>query len=336
MKILIIGGTRYIGKHLCEHLLTKNHDITVFTRGNQPIPDGIKHIQGDRNQLLSFKSQLLAEKFDGVVDMLPMNEQDSLPLINIFKGNIGASVHISSQDAYLAWEIFHKGGMSSPIPLTELSARRTNRYLYKGKYPGTDTYDKVLMEEALENAHKQYAFPYTILRFPKTYGEFDGQVRFQYMVKRLLENRVQLPVIAEQLNWLWGSGYVKDMVQAIELALVNKNSNAQIYNVCNPVTLSSIQEIELIAKIMNKPVEVIPIPNKFWPKDLQSELNFYQHIVTDSQKIRTALGYKETYTLEEGFAKTIAWQIKNLKEIPEKFSYNDEDQLIQKYNSIGF
>ena len=38
MKILVMGGTRFVGKSLVQKLLDKNYDIDIFTRGNKPYP----------------------------------------------------------------------------------------------------------------------------------------------------------------------------------------------------------------------------------------------------------------------------------------------------------
>jgi Nucleoside-diphosphate-sugar epimerases len=49
MKILVMGGTRFVGKSLVEKLLSQNHDIDIFTRGNKVNPKKTNLIKGDRN-----------------------------------------------------------------------------------------------------------------------------------------------------------------------------------------------------------------------------------------------------------------------------------------------
>ena len=43
-----MGGTRFVGRYLVANLLAKGHKISLFTRGNQPIPKDVEHIKGDR------------------------------------------------------------------------------------------------------------------------------------------------------------------------------------------------------------------------------------------------------------------------------------------------
>ena len=51
MKILVMGGTRFVGKSLVSKLLNQNHDIDIFTRGNKSNPDNTNLIKGDRNDI---------------------------------------------------------------------------------------------------------------------------------------------------------------------------------------------------------------------------------------------------------------------------------------------
>ncbi len=49
MRILIMGGTRFIGVYLTQILVEQGHEVVLFNRGNKPAPvDGIKQIHGDR------------------------------------------------------------------------------------------------------------------------------------------------------------------------------------------------------------------------------------------------------------------------------------------------
>lgn len=67
MKLLIIGGTLFLGKHIVKYALEKGHDVTIFNRGksNPNLFDNVKHIQGDRNSDLE---KLSDEKWDAVID----------------------------------------------------------------------------------------------------------------------------------------------------------------------------------------------------------------------------------------------------------------------------
>ena len=87
MKLLVIGGTRYVGRELIAPRLPLGDDITVVSRGNVTPAwiDDVKHIQCDRNNLVDYH-HLLAPYFDVVVDTqacLACHIQSTLHLLQV-------------------------------------------------------------------------------------------------------------------------------------------------------------------------------------------------------------------------------------------------------------
>jgi 2'-hydroxyisoflavone reductase len=50
MKLLVLGGTRFLGRHLVEAALARAMDVTIFTRGRSAVPwlDRVTSLVGDR------------------------------------------------------------------------------------------------------------------------------------------------------------------------------------------------------------------------------------------------------------------------------------------------
>src|SRR6476620_9435371 len=97
MKILIIGGTRFLGRHLVTAALDRNHDVTLFNRGNYPSLPDTRQIIGDRDRDLS---KLQGEDWDAVIDtcgIIPQSVQSSAKALS---GTVGLYVFISSISAY--------------------------------------------------------------------------------------------------------------------------------------------------------------------------------------------------------------------------------------------
>jgi 2'-hydroxyisoflavone reductase len=66
MKLLILGGTRFLGRHLVDAALAGDHEVTLFNRGNHPPAlTGVETIRGDRNTDLV---KLKGRRWDAVVD----------------------------------------------------------------------------------------------------------------------------------------------------------------------------------------------------------------------------------------------------------------------------
>ena len=51
MRILVLGGTRFVGRHIAEAARAQGHDVTVFNRGRTPLPwAGVEQLTGDRER----------------------------------------------------------------------------------------------------------------------------------------------------------------------------------------------------------------------------------------------------------------------------------------------
>src|SRR5947208_7264854 len=67
MRLLILGGTMFLGRHLTEAALGRGHDVTLFNRGqhNPDLFPGIEKLRGDRNTDLS---ALAGRHWDAAID----------------------------------------------------------------------------------------------------------------------------------------------------------------------------------------------------------------------------------------------------------------------------
>ncbi len=79
MRILVIGGTRFIGVYLTQLLIKAGHEVVLFNRGNHPTPNGVGQIIGDRTDP-SQLSKLSQESFDVIFDNNGRELTDTEPL----------------------------------------------------------------------------------------------------------------------------------------------------------------------------------------------------------------------------------------------------------------
>jgi 2'-hydroxyisoflavone reductase len=73
MRLLVLGGTRFLGRHVVEAARSRGHAITLFTRGRAPLPDGwrgnVDHRVGDRDPRIDPGLRALDEdEWDAVID----------------------------------------------------------------------------------------------------------------------------------------------------------------------------------------------------------------------------------------------------------------------------
>ena len=160
MRILIVGGTRFIGPRVAEQLLTGGHEVTLFHRGQTEadFPGPVNHMCGDRRDLPSFKSQFKSLAPDVVLDMICYNEREAFDLIQTFSGVARRVVVASSMDVYRAYGCLLglDAGPPDPMPFNEHSLLRVSRFPYRAQAKGPEDmafdYDKIPVEQAVMSA----------------------------------------------------------------------------------------------------------------------------------------------------------------------------------------
>lgn len=342
MRILVIGGTRFIGPYVVRRLSEMGHEVIVFHRGQTEaeLPPEVRHIHhgpvklGDRRHFLDFSDKFKHLAPDVVLDMIPGTEQDAQTLMRTFKGVARRVVAISSEDVYRAYGRLHRTepGPPDPVPLAEDAPLREKLYPYRTTPPRKpddperwiDHYEKIRVERVVMSDPE---LPGTVLRLPMVYGPRDtgGHRTFKYL-KRMDDGRPVIPLDEAQAQWRWSRGYVEDVAFAITLAVVNERAAGRIYNVAEAEALSGEAWVRHIARAAGWNGKIVIVPTGLLP--IESDLS--QHWVVDTTSIRQELGYTEIAPLEEAFRRTIAWQRAHPpKEIdPSEFDYAAEDAIL--------
>lgn len=341
MRILILGGTAFIGAAAARRLHMLGHEVTVFHRGksNALLPGRIEHVLGDRRLLQDNAKTLTALKPDVVLDMLAMTEFDAREVVAMFTGVAKRVVVISSCDVYRAFGIVNgiESGGLEPVPLTEDSRLREMRYLYRGSKPRPlehpnrwmDHYEKILVERAFMSEPR---LPATVLRLPMVFGEGDKQHRMFPYLKRMRDKRPAILLQDTMARWRGCRGYVGNMAEAIALCLVNPKAAGGIYHVAEAETFSERQWVERIGAICGWKGKVIELPEAELPMNLQAGINAEQDLVLDSTKIRKELGYSETVPMEEAIDMAAVWELDNYPEKYDEgmFDYKAEDEVLAR------
>jgi nucleoside-diphosphate-sugar epimerase len=313
VRVLLIGGSGFIGRRVIDRLQQRGHDVIVFHRGQTgKLPDrNAARITGNRLEIDQYVKPIKDARPDAAIDFLPWNDRDTRRVIDTLHGQVERVVHISSGDVYRAWGTFLNGGKAEPVPLAEEAPLRADRYPYAGTRPGMEDYDKILAERAIFKAHFEEGYPGIIVRLPMVYGPDDPQHRTWPIVKRILDGRRTILLSSSQSAWLWQRGYVDDVAFAIVLAAERANSVGQVYNVGSLQTLTIGAWVRNISEVMGWKGDIRLLPRHHIPEHLQTTYNYQQHILFSTTKIRRELGYYELIDAEEALRRTVEWQRDN-------------------------
>lgn len=280
MRILIMGGTRFIGVSLTKILASQGHEVVLLNRGNQPTPlDDIKQIQCDRTNISLLKEKLAGEEFDAIFDNNGRELEDTKPLVEIFKGKIKHFIYVSSAGVYLP---------SAQMPHRENDAVDPQSR-HKGKYE-TEAY---LKEENI---------PFTSVRPTYIYGSGNYNDLEAWFFDRLVRN---LPILIPGNGLHFTQfGHVQDLAMAMANILDNPQAVGQIYNISGDRYVTFTGLALACGEAVGKKPEEITI--KYYnPKlfDFGKRKAFplrVQHFFADITKAQKELNWQPKYDLVSG------------------------------------
>lgn len=173
MKVLVLGGTRFIGRRLVERLLEGGHRVTLMNRGRRMDPFGsrISRIKGDRRKPEDLARAAHAGR-DAVFDFLCYTGEEAAMAVETFAGRTGRYVLISTGSVYWCTGDF-------PCPVPEEEFQRHGEFPERpGSIEYAYGYGKRKAEEAAFGAHGEGRLSVTTLRLPIVGGQMDPTLRY--------------------------------------------------------------------------------------------------------------------------------------------------------------
>jgi nucleoside-diphosphate-sugar epimerase len=280
MRILIMGGTRFIGVYLTKILVEQGHEVVLFNRGKKPAPvEGIQQIHGDRTDATQLKEKLSGENFDAIFDNNGRELSDTQPLAEIFKDRVQHFVYMSSAGVYLK---------SDQMPHIEGDSVDP-KSRHKGKHE-TETF---LAELGL---------PWTAIRPTYIYGPQNYNDLEAWFFERIVRDR-PIPIPGNGLHFTQ-FGHCKDLATAMAAVLGNTQAIGQIYNISGDRFVTFDGLARACATAAGKSSESLQIvhydPKKF---DFGKRKAFpmrVQHFFASVNKAMTELNWQPEYDLISG------------------------------------
>lgn len=296
-KVLMLGGTRFIGLYLARMLVEAGHDVTLLTRGKKPtdarIPDDtdasyekfaskIKHIACDRTDAEAMKAALAGKGFEVVYD-INGREADECELVLEAVGPVQQYIFCSSAGVYKKSD--------------QMPHREEDDVDFKSRHKG-----KLFTEELLSKR----GINWTSVRPVYIYGPLNYNPVEEWFFHRIKAGRpIPVPGSGMQVTQL---GHVKDLASAFVKILGNPKAANQVYNVAGErfVTFDGIAKACAAAMGAPEPELVHFNPKDFDFGKAKAFPMRDQHFFASVDKAMTELDWNPEFGLLDGLTDSYA------------------------------
>lgn len=280
MRVLVMGGTRFIGVYLTRLLVEKGHEVTLLNRGRKPSPvEGLEVIQCDRTQGDELKSKLAHRHFEWVFDNNGRELSDTQPLVEVLRGKTEHFLYMSSAGVYLK---------TDQLPHCEADPVDP-KSRHKGKHE-TESY----------LAHHDE--PFTSFRPTYIYGPLNYNPLESWFFDRIVRDR-PIPIPGNGLH-ITQLGHVADLASAMVAAAGNSKTIGKIYNISGDRYVTFDGLARACALAAGKDPEQLQLihydPKQF---DFGKRKAFpmrVQHFFASNQQAKQDLGWQPAYDLVSG------------------------------------
>jgi len=317
VRVLVVGGTGFIGAPTVRRLLAGGHEVAVLHRGQRTtrLPGGARSIVADRRRLHDEGARLRAWSPEVVLDVIAFTAADVHGVLDALRGTARRLVVVSSLDVYRAYDRLTRAqpGPPDPVPLGEDAPLRELPFPRRRTASGPDDamwdYDKIPVERA---ALSDPGMRGTVLRLPAVYGPGD---RARHRVGRYLA-RMDAGERAIDLDrglsgWRWTRGYVEDVAEAIATAVIDPRASGRVYNVGEPDPPTEGEWVRAVARAAAYAGTIVDTDRAELPAGVARALDgsdFTQDLVLDTSRIRDELGWRPRVPVGEALAESIAWE----------------------------
>jgi nucleoside-diphosphate-sugar epimerase len=257
VKVLVIGGNRFVGRDLVWRFLAASYDVTTFNRGRlaDPFGERIERLVGDRTTD-DFERLLSGKEFDAVVDFAAFQTADTQRATVVLQDRVGHYVMISTGQVYLVREPRPKAparetDYNGPVMAAPTEAAEQREWEYGVGKRGA--------EDALVAAFGERRFPSTRLRIPMVNGERDYHRRIEGYLWRLLDgDPILLPDGGRTPTRHVYSGAV---ARAVVRLLGQLSTFGQAYNLAQDETPTLAEILSLLAEVLGAAPRFVEAPS---------------------------------------------------------------------------
>ena len=240
MKVLVAGGTGFIGSYLCRALSEGDHEVTALSRSADDTPEGVASAVGDVTDYDSIAEAVAGQ--DAVVNLVALSP--------LFEPKGGNAMH----------DRIHRGGTENLVRAAEAGGVEGFLQLSAlGADPEGDT-AYIRAKGQAETIVRESGLDWTIFRPSVVFGEGGEFVSFTKRLKGMFAPGVPLYPLPGGGKTRFQPIHVEDLVPMLVTALAEGEHAGETYEIGGPETLTLRQVTDLVYKAEGKGVKIVPLP----------------------------------------------------------------------------
>ncbi len=284
MRILMMGGTRFVGRPLAARLFEVGHELTLFTRGRNPVPAGVEHLKGDRSRDEDLEV-LRGRSFDVIIDSSGRSLEDSRRVVERTGAPRERFVYVSSAGVYADTELWPLDEDSPLDPASRHAGKaETEAWLRREGIPFT-------------------SFRPTYIVGPGNYNPVES-----WFFDRIVHDRpVPLPGDGSTITQI---GHVNDLAAAMARCIEVEASTNRVYNCSGLKGVTFRGLVAAAARACGRDPERVRIrsfdPAGLDPKARKAFPLRLAHFLTSVERAQRELAWQPVFDLDATLADSYA------------------------------
>jgi nucleoside-diphosphate-sugar epimerase len=316
VKVLVLGGTGFLGPFVIDELLARGHEAAVLGRGEAAFGGPVKRYQGNASDAAALRRTVKAWRPEALVDMVHCNAEHARSVAGVCGGRLERSIHLSCAAVY---------GPSPICPVDEEAG------VMRAEDAPPSVADQIAADQVVLEAAAEEKLPAIVIRLPELYGPRDPKCAEWFFARRMLDGRKRIALPDRGLH-IAHRGFVQNMAWGIAQALSARRAVGQTYNLGEEKLYTLAQLARGVARALHHEIELWSVPGRLWTAPY-AHTSFF-----DLRKARAQLRYKDRMIPRDGLELTMAWLCQHPRgddwtwpDIPAPFDYNREDALIEEH-----
>lgn len=343
MRVLVLGGTGFLGAALARAFTQYGYTTAVFHRGLACEVNNGLHVHGDRQQLEAWADEFASFAPDIVVDAIAGSAAAARRTLRVFGPVVRRIVFISGMNVYRAWGVYYgtepgdveAGTLDENAPLRRqpaaypasmlASLRQQHAWMAEG-------FDRLAMERAAAAWPNSAAI--TIVRLGVLYGPGDRQRSLIGYWQPMQDGREAILLPRGWAEWRCSRVFVHNAAAGICLAATSPRAAGRVFNLAEDNPGTEAQWVQRIGKAFPWRGRVIVAPPELMPVSMRRAGRSEQSLCLNTSRIRRELGYRERYGADEAMHATLDWERMHAPARPrEGADYSAEDRALRR---LGF